>query len=255
MYLPLPLALHAHWVEAAVRAGKHVLVEKPMTANPRETRRLLRLARPRGLVLMENVMFLHHRRQQAVRRLLDQRAIGELRSFQSEFTVPRLPDQDIRYQPELGGGALWDVGLYPLRAALYFLGNELEVVGAVLAAGPGRRVDTSGAVLLRRSDGVTAQLTFGLEHAYASRYQLCGSTGRIQVDQAFAPSAEHIPVIRVDSGSDRREIPLAPDDQVRNTLRAFTAAVRARKADDAAIDSCLRQADLLALVSEGGSWK
>ena len=255
VYLPLPLALHAHWVEAAVRAGKHVLVEKPMTANPRETRRLLRLARSRGLVLMENVMFLHHRRQQAVRRLLDQRAIGELRSFQSEFTVPRLPDQDIRYQPELGGGALWDVGLYPLRAALYFLGNELEVVGAVLAAGPGRRVDTSGAVLLRRSDGVTAQLTFGLEHAYASRYQLCGSTGRIQVDQAFAPSAEHIPVIRVDSGSDRREIPLAPDDQVRNTLRAFTAAVRARKADDAAIDSCLRQADLLALVSEGGSWK
>ncbi|MCU7825074.1 Gfo/Idh/MocA family oxidoreductase [Kitasatospora sp. DSM 101779] len=254
VYVPLPLALHSRWVEAALHAGKHVLVEKPLTADPGETRRLLDLASSRGLVLMENVMFVHHHRHDAVRRLLERGAIGELRSFHADFTVPRLPDQDIRYQPELGGGALWDVGLYPVRAAMHFLGDDLEVVGAVLGASPGRRVDTAGAVLLRRG-GVTAQLTFGLEHAYASRYQLCGSTGRIRVDRAFAPPADHVPVIRVDSGGNSREIRLAPDDQVRNSLRAFTAAVRARKADDAVVHSCIRQADLLALVSEGGSWK
>ncbi|WP_043174235.1 Gfo/Idh/MocA family protein [Streptomyces sp. NRRL B-24484] len=255
VYVPLPLALHARWAEAALRAGKHVLVEKPLTADPRETRRLLDLARSRGLVLMENVMFVHHHRHDAVRRLLEHGAIGELRSFHADFTVPRLPDDDIRYRPELGGGALWDVGLYPVRAAMHFLGDDLEVVGAALGAGPGRRVDTSGAVLLRRRDGVTAQLAFGLDHAYASRYRLCGSTGQIRVDRAFAPPADHVPVIRVDSGTGSREIPLAPDDQVRNSLGAFTAAVRERKADDAVVRSCIRQADLLALVSEGGTWK
>ncbi|MFF1920180.1 Gfo/Idh/MocA family protein [Streptomyces sp. NPDC058221] len=254
VYIPLPLALHARWVEAALNAGKHVLVEKPLTADPRETCRLLDLASSRGLALMENVMFLHHHRHDAVRRLLERGAIGDLRSFHADFTVPRLPDQDIRYQPELGGGALWDVGLYPVRAAMYFLGDDLEVAGAVLGASPGRQVDTSGAVLLRRG-GVTAQLTFGLEHAYASRYQLRGSSGCIRVDRAFAPPADHIPVIRLDCGADSREISLAPDDQARNSLRAFTAAVRTRKADDAAVHGSIRQAHLLALVSEGGSWK
>ncbi|MCX3062135.1 Gfo/Idh/MocA family protein [Streptomyces beihaiensis] len=255
VYIPLPLALHARWAERALRAGRHVLVEKPLTADPRETRRLLDLASSRGLVLMENVMFVHHRQHDAVRRLVRRGAIGELRSFHAEFAVPRLPDQDIRYQPELGGGALWDIGLYPLRAATHFLGDDLEVVGAALGASPGRRVDTSGAVLLRRRDGVTAQLSFGLEHAYASRYQLCGSTGRIQVDRAFTPPSDHVPVIRVDRGTGSREVPLVPDDQVRNSLSAFTAAVRTGKADDAVVHSCIRQAGLLALVSEGGSWK
>ncbi|MEU1013223.1 Gfo/Idh/MocA family oxidoreductase [Streptomyces sp. NPDC005890] len=243
VYVPLPAALHAPWVEAALAAGKHVLAEKPLTTDPARTRELLDQARTRALVLMENVMFVHHGRHEVVRRLVADGAIGELRSLHATFTIPRLPDDDIRHQPELGGGSLFDVGVYPVRAAVHLLAGPLEVRGAVLERRPGRRVDTAGAALLRSRDGVGAHLTFGMEDAYRSRYELSGSTGRILVDRAFTPPADHAPQIVVESRDGIRTHTLPPDDQVANTLDAFVAAVRGGGLSP---DDCLAQADLLA---------
>ncbi|MGW6907358.1 Gfo/Idh/MocA family protein [Streptomyces sp. NPDC054940] len=242
VYVPLPAALHAEWVEAALRAGKHVLAEKPLTTERARTEELMALARARGLVLMENVMFVHHAQHATVRRLVDSGAIGALRAFHACFAVPRRPDGDIRHQPELGGGALFDVGVYPLRAALHFLGPDLEVAGAVLTHGPRRQVDTSGAVLLHTRAGVSAQLSFGLEHAYRSGYELWGSEGRIVLDHAFTPPADHHPLVRVERPPGAEELRLAPDDQVANTVSAFVTAVRRGDPPDG---DCLRQAVLL----------
>ncbi|MFD6613552.1 Gfo/Idh/MocA family protein, partial [Micromonospora chalcea] len=171
VYVPLPAALRPRWVEAALRTGRHVLAEKPLSTRHARTSELLELAASRDLVLMENVMFVHHRRHEVVRRMVADGALGELRSFHAAFTIPPLADSDIRHQPELGGGALMDVGIYPLRAALHLLGPELDIIGACLAQGAGRQVDTSGAALLCTPDGVTAQITFGMEHAYRSAYE------------------------------------------------------------------------------------
>ena len=244
VYVPLPAALHAPWVEAALAAGKHVLAEKPLTTDPARTRELLEQARARELVLMENVMFVHHGRHAVVRRMVEGGAIGELRSLHATFTIPGLPADDIRHQPELGGGSLYDVGVYPVRAAVHLLTGPLEVRGAVLERHPGRLVDTAGAALLRSGDGVTAHLAFGMEHAYRSRYELTGSTGRILVDRAFTPPADHAPQIVIESRDGTRTCTLPPDDQVTNTLDAFVTAVRTGAAPPP--DDCLAQADLLA---------
>lgn len=252
VYIPLPLRMHAAWVEAALSAGKHVLVEKPAAERAVDVRRLRALAADNGLVVMENVMFVHHSQHSTVRRLVSDGAIGELRSLHAGFTVPRRPDDDIRYAPALGGGALGDVGIYPIRAAAHFLGNDLVVSGAVLSRGAGRSVETSGAVLLSRPDGVTAHLTFGLEHAYLSAYELRGSTGRLLVDRAFTPPADYQPVVRIDSVSGMREKRLAADDQVLNTLAAFVAAVRCGGLPEAAEADWLCQAELLDRIREIG---
>jgi predicted dehydrogenase len=243
VYIPLPAAMHADWAEAALRAGKHVLAEKPVTTDPRRTRTLFRLARANGLALMENVMFVHHRQHAAARRLVAEGAIGELRSFHAAFAVPERPAHDIRYARALGGGALWDAGIYPVRAALHFLGSSLSAVGAIAAGGPGREVSTSGSALLRAASGVSAQLSFGLEHAYVSSYTLWGSTGRVTVDHAFTPPASHVPVLRLERRSAAEEIRLEPDDQVANTVSAFVAAVRAGASPDR--QATIRQAELL----------
>ncbi|HEV2634163.1 MAG TPA: Gfo/Idh/MocA family oxidoreductase [Actinocrinis sp.] len=227
VYVPLPASLHDRWVQAALDAGKHVLAEKPLTANADRTGLLLELARDRGLALMENVMFVHHPRHEAVRRLVAGGAIGELRALHAAFAVPPMADADIRHRPELGGGALAEVGVYPLRAALHFLGPRLEVVGAQLTRRRGREVETSGAALLRTPDGCTAQVTFGIEHAYVSRYELWGSAGRITVDRAFTPPADFVPVIELSRGGEREDIRLASHDQVAATVAAFVASVRA----------------------------
>jgi dTDP-3,4-didehydro-2,6-dideoxy-alpha-D-glucose 3-reductase len=245
VYVPLPVALHAAWVEAALRAGKHVLAEKPLTTDPARTARLLVLARERGLVLMENVMFVHHHQHTHVRGLVADGAIGELRVLHASFTIPAPPPGDIRHRAELGGGALLDIGLYPVRAALHLLGPGLRVAGAVLTTPPGHEVETSGAALLHTPDGVPAHLTFGMDHTYESRYTLRGTAGRLTVDRAFTPPPDHAPVLRLDRPSGPEELLLAPDDQVANTLTAFTSAVRAGRTPE---DDCLRQAELLTAI-------
>ncbi len=242
VYIPLPAAMHASWVEAALMSGRHVLAEKPLTTNAPRTRRLMGLARRLGLVLRENVMFVHHQQHDVVRRLVREGAIGAVRTLRATFTVPELPAGDIRYQPDMGGGALLDIGVYPVRTAVHFLGSELSVAEAVLTSSARHPVETGGTVRLLGPDGVEAELTFGLEHTYRSTYELVGSEGRISVDRAFTPPADHVPVLRLERGGGTEEIRLPCDDQVANALASFAAAVRTGSVPD---EDSLRQALLL----------
>ncbi|MFI6287502.1 Gfo/Idh/MocA family protein [Streptomyces sp. NPDC051018] len=232
VYVPLPAALHARWTEAALRAGKHVLCEKPLTTDAGRTGELLALARVRGLVLAENVMFVHHPQHETVRRLVADGAIGEPRSLHAAFEVPPLPEDDIRHRPDLGGGALFDVGVYPVRAALHLLGGPLTVVTAELTHSPVHGVDMGGGAVLAGPGGVTAELSFGLDRPYRSQYVLHGSTGRLTVDRAFTPPAGHRPRILLADGSGERVLDLAAHDQVAAALAAFTAAVRTGRGPD-----------------------
>ncbi|MGW3993282.1 Gfo/Idh/MocA family protein [Amycolatopsis sp. NPDC004772] len=243
VYLPLPNASHAEWIERALAAGKHVLAEKPLTTSVSRTRELIAAARSAGLVLMENVMFLHHGQHVAVRKLLADGVIGELRAFHAAFAVPARPPGDIRHRADLGGGALLDTGVYPVRAAMSFLGSEIEVVSAVLTRRHGHPVDSAGQALLCTGDGVGASATFGIDHAYRSGYELWGSEGRLVLDHAFTPPAGHVPLLRLERSTGVEEIPLPPDDQVANTLDAFAAAVRSGRLPDN--DDVLRQAVLV----------
>ncbi|MDW8805224.1 Gfo/Idh/MocA family oxidoreductase [Streptomyces scabiei] len=251
VYLPLPAALHERWIRAALEAGKHVLGEKPLTTDPVATAGLAELAAASGLALRENVMFVHHPQHAAVRQLVGDGAIGEVRAFRAAFTVPRLSDDDIRYDPGLGGGALWDTGVYPVRAALHFLGEDLEVVGAGLVrGGPGAAVDIAGAALLRDAAGVGAQLTFGLDHAYRSHYEVWGSTGAVTVDRAFTPPAGMPPRVRLERGGVVTEVDLPPDDQVLRTVADFADAARTGAALEPA---ALHQAVLLDRIRHSAS--
>lgn len=249
VYLPLPAALHAQWTERALRAGKHVLAEKPLTTDPVSTRELSVLAADRGLVLMENVMFVQHPQHAWVRALVEAGTIGELREFRGVFTVPARPHDDIRLSPALGGGALLDTGVYPVRAALELLGLGLDVVGAATSRAPRARVDTAGSALLRTPGGVLAQVSYGIDHAYRSGYELTGSTGLIRLEHAFTPPADHRPTVTVRTADGRTEQhTLDAYDQVLGTVARFAAAVHAGAAPYAA--ASLRQAELLDAVRE-----
>lgn len=230
VYVPTPAALHALWTERALNSGKHVLCEKPLTTSLEDTARVVLLAEEKGLVLMENLMFVHHRQHEQVRRLLAEGAIGELRSFSSAFAIPALSKDDIRYQAELGGGSLLDVGVYPLRAAQLFLGLDLQVRGAHLRYEGG--IDVAGEALLRSSDGVTAQVTFGMEHAYRSSYELWGSEGHMRVGRAFTPAADHHPRVLIERDEGRKEMVLEPDDQYVNAVEFFALAVASHAAGE-----------------------
>ncbi|WP_433170040.1 Gfo/Idh/MocA family protein [Actinoallomurus sp. CA-150999] len=244
VYVPLPAGLHAHWTREALRHGKHVLCEKPLTTDADTSAELVAQARDAGLLLMENYMFVHHSQHTAVRRLIDDGAIGEPRKFYGAFTIPRLPAGDIRHRADLGGGALLDVGGYPLRAASLFLGPRLKVIGAFLRHDPDTTVDLEGAALLRSPAGVTAQISFGIDNAYRSAYELSGTEGRISLERAFTPPADHAPVLRIERAGRTQEVTLPPDDQFAAVAGAFTGTALSGTGFTSHAEDILRQAGL-----------
>lgn len=246
VYVPLPAALHTSWVTAALEAGKHVLAEKPLSTDAASSAALWELSRARGLTLQENVMFLHHPQHSTVRALVAGGAIGEPRMLRASFTVPGRPAGDIRHRSELGGGALLDTGVYPVRLALELLGPGLVCEGAVLTRTGGHDVELSGAALLSTAEGVAAQLQFGLDHAYRSSYGITGSTGTLRLDHAFTPPAGHRPLVRIERAGGTEELRLPAADQVLASVAAFAARVRGpRGAADQEAGAGLLQAGLL----------
>ncbi|MCO5995417.1 Gfo/Idh/MocA family protein [Actinoallomurus rhizosphaericola] len=245
VYLPLPTGLHAHWASRALAAGKHVLSEKPLTCDHATALDLVNQAEKAGLWLMENFMFLHHGQHRKVRDLVADGRIGEPRVFTASFGIPPLDPADVRYDPELGGGALLDVGVYPIRAASYFLGPDLDVVGSVLRLHPSRGVDVAGHVLLCAPSGVTAELSFGFEHAYRCRYALWGDRARLTLDRAFTPPPTLEPRIRIQSQDGIEELTLPADHQFKNILEFFARSILQGADHTAQAEAIIRQARLV----------
>lgn len=250
VYIPLPTGLHAEWIEAALAAGKHVLCEKALVPEHATAEKLVAQARAAGLLLMESFMFLHHSQHAAVRAMVADGVIGDPKVFSSAFGIPPRPEGDVRYAADLGGGALLDVGVYPIRAAQLFLGSELTVVGSVLRKDPRYDVDVAGNALLSTSDGVTAELSFGFEHGFHSMYALWGSKGRLSLDRAFTPPNDLAPVVRVEDDNGVREVSLPADRQFVNIAETFARTVRDGGDFTVHGDDILRQAALVTAVRD-----
>ena len=145
LYIPLPNSLHAEWTLRALAAGRPVLCEKPLCGNLGDTLRVLDAARQSGVLLWEAFVFPFHRQIALVRDLVAGGAIGELMEIKSNFHFQLSNPGNIRYSRELEGGALNDVGCYPIRLAAEFFGVRHEAAWAGATwGGDGVDVDTWG---------------------------------------------------------------------------------------------------------------
>ncbi|MDT6987529.1 Gfo/Idh/MocA family protein [Streptomyces lusitanus] len=248
VYIPLPNSEHAVWARRALEAGKHVLLEKPAVPAEETARDLVALAEKSELAVMENFAFLRHPQHARAQALVADGAIGQLRSYTGSFGIPPTDPSGIKYQADLGGGALWEVGCYPVRAAQEYLGASARVLGAGLKFDPRLGVDVAGAALLGDDDGVTAHCSFGLSHGYRSAYELWGSEGRLVLEWAFTPSVGARPVLRLQQ-KDRETQILAPAaDQFLGVFTTFHDAVRDPAARAEHHGDLVRQAGLMARI-------
>lgn len=124
VYVPLPNTAHAPYAEKAMRAGKAVLVEKPLGMNVAEIDALIATSVQTGCLCAEAFMPVHHPQWAKVRELLATEAVGRLRMIRGMFTYTLADPDNIRAQAELGGGGLRDIGIYPIGMARYAMGAE-----------------------------------------------------------------------------------------------------------------------------------
>lgn len=129
LYIPLPNSLHAEWTIAALRAGKPVLCEKPLCGSLAETEHVLAVAAETGTPLWEAFVFPFHDQFARVTALIADGAIGDLREVQSNFHFSVGRPDNIRLSRDLDGGALNDVGCYPVRLALELFGRRTFGLG------------------------------------------------------------------------------------------------------------------------------
>jgi D-xylose 1-dehydrogenase (NADP+, D-xylono-1,5-lactone-forming) len=188
IYIPLPNGLHAEWIIRAAECGKHVLCEKPLTVNADEAARVARVAQRTGARIMEAFMWRFHSRHLKARDAVQRGAIGTLRIVRSSFSFLLPRKANVRFDPDLGGGSILDVGCYPVSAARFYFGDEPAAAFAECDTDPEFRVDTRMDGILRFPQGRAAvDCAFNLP--YRTGIELIGEDGMLSLPQPWRADA------------------------------------------------------------------
>src|SRR6266550_1339301 len=201
IYNPLPNHLHVPWSIRAAEQGKHVLCEKPIALTAREARELLEARDRTGVQIGEAFMVRTHPQWLKVREIIASGRIGELRLIAGHFSYYRRDPGDIRSRVEWGGGALMDVGCYPITISRWLFDAEPTEVVGLIERDPDMKIDRMTSGLLRFEKG---QATFSCATQLVpyQTMQIFGTTGRIAVEIPFNAPPRNECRIFVDDGSD-----------------------------------------------------
>ena len=204
IYIPLPNNLHKEWAIKAAQAGKHVLCEKPIGLNAAEAEEMVAAFKQAGRILCETFQWRHHPQAHAVKELIQDGTIGEVRLIDAGFSFLIARQDDIRLDPELGGGSLYDVGCYPVSLARFITEAEPLAVTAQ-AHWTERGVDDRMVATLEFPNGVLAHINCGFSLPLRRYYEVVGSTGSLLVNRAYNPIGDRASEI-VHFGEDRMMI-------------------------------------------------
>lgn len=188
IYNPLPNHLHKEWSIKALRAGKHLLCEKPLALTIEDVKELIAVQKETGLVAGEAFMVASHPQYTKAKEIMDSGELGEIRAYQCVFTYHNTNPQDIRNKPEYGGGGLWDIGCYPVYTSRRLLGREPEWVIAKIDWDPDFGVDRSASVIMDY-DGIQASFFVSTQAVNRQSILISGTKASLEIEIPFnAPS-------------------------------------------------------------------
>ena len=206
VYIPLPNHLHVEWTVKSLEMGKHVLCEKPIGMNFKEAEHLEReMSKFPDLKVMEAFMYRFHPQWQTTKKLVEERTFGELKNIHSIFSYYNDDPKDIRNQPETGGGGLLDIGCYCISLSRFLFESEPIRVCGVIEYDPKMKIDRLASALLEFERG-TSTFTCSTQMAAHSRVEVCGTNGRIEMENPFVPSPESKTKIKHRVGPRTKEI-------------------------------------------------
>jgi D-xylose 1-dehydrogenase (NADP+, D-xylono-1,5-lactone-forming) len=226
VYISLPNSMHVEWSVQALEAGKHVLIEKPLTRHPENAERAFDAAERAGRVLSEAFMWRHNPQTARLVELVREGAVGRLALVRGAFgfnVYTARGATDVRLSPELEGGGLMDVGCYCVSAIRLLAGEPLAVHAEQHVDASG--VDVALGATLRMPDAVLGQLDCGLAVAERDELEVVGDAGALFLDD---PWHARVPVIELRRDGATERISLTPVDSYRLQLENVSDAIRGR---------------------------
>lgn len=220
VYIGTPPRYHAVQAIAAIEAGKPVLVEKPFALSSAEAREVAAIAAARGVPVFEAMHSPHHRLFAEITQIVGSGVLGRIMRIDAVFDAPIDPEDPIRWQAALGGGALMDLGIYPLAWVRRIAGENFEL-GSVEAEKRGD-VDASFAAELKYPDGATARVSSSMTvETPAVSLRIEGTEGVLSVVNPLVPQRGNLLTLEVGGGSESRTV------EGPSSYAAQLAAVRA----------------------------
>ena len=219
VYIPVPNSLHYPWTLRCADAHKHVLCEKPLALSPEECQEMISTCRRQRVTLMEAFMYRFHPRTERVAQLVSEGALGEVRFVRASFTIHVRDGQDnIRLRPDLGGGALYDVGCYAINVSRMVLGEpeSAHAFGYISEY----EVDDLVSGVLQFSSRQFAAIDCSLSLSPRQEYEIVGTDGRLGVPNAFVPGTADVE-IHLTQGTEHTVVRIPGDDQYQRMVEHF----------------------------------
>ncbi len=185
VYIPLPNHLHVEWSRKALEAGKHVLCEKSITLSPDELAPLLDV-RP-DLILSEAFMVRFHPQWIKARELVQSGAIGEARAINGQFTFYNVDPNNVRNQPNMGGGGILDIGCYPIFTARFIWGTEPIKAASMIVEQDDFGTDIQCSAIMEFPENRHLNFSCSTQLELLQNMVIQGTTGRIEVKVPFNP--------------------------------------------------------------------
>ncbi len=225
VYIALPNHLHREWTVRALMAGKHVLCEKPLAATTADAQAMAQAAEATDLILMEAVMYRFHPRMRELVSIVRSGDLGEARLVRASFCFPLTDPDNYRNRPEMGGGALLDVGSYCVNAARWIVSEEPVAATALGTLGESG-IDESVSGVLEFASGALAQVQCSFGAAEHQALDVVCDTGAITAALPFTAWSNSETSLIVSQGGQMDEIQFTPADPYALMIAHFSDCVR-----------------------------
>ena len=223
VYIPLPNDMHKAWAVQAAYAGKHVLCEKPIAMNAQECREMVTAAEDNHIQLMEGFMYRYHPRFSKMIEMLRAGNIGELRMIRTAFTFNISYPNDFRHIPEMGGGALMDVGCYCLNISRQIAGREPVSVQAQMYKG-NTGIDLQLIASMDFGDNLFAQFDCAFNTTPRQECHIAGTQGTLDIPKPFVTNSERCQII-VNTEEDQKTINVKGANEYQKMIEHFARCV------------------------------
>ena len=201
IYNPLPNHLHVPWSIKAAEAGKHVLCEKPIGLSVAEARELMAVRDRTGVQIGEAFMVHCHPQWLRARAIIKSGEIGELRTMLGAFSYFNRDPENIRNDPNIGGGGLMDIGCYPITMSRFLFGEEPRRAAGVMEIDPEMGIDRLTSAILHFPSGQSV-FTCSTQAVPYQTFQILGTKGRIEMEIPFNAPPDRVTRLFVDTGAD-----------------------------------------------------